>query len=231
MKPSIKRCMLQLFYSPPPPPPSSYQPPHLWLLFLCSRSLVSFFPSLPFFHPPLFLSICICCALCAGTCIAVPLLVLGQLPHSSVLALVHPPPTFLLPLLLLLLLFFPFCMCARVRGARHSAQPSGLKVNTYVIANCLQSLGAALKKDMLRRQLRPLAFASLSDRICFKGLVHIIFNPRALCAPWTTGGRDKGYILYAEFCNMKNVWRVNVDSRRGGDLNWNWLCLIFLKPI
>jgi len=67
-------------------------------------------------------------------------------------------------------------------GARHSVQPSGLKVNTYVIANCLQSLGAALKKDMLRRQLRPFAFASLSDHICFKGLVRIIFNPRALCA-------------------------------------------------
>lgn len=77
-----------------------------------------------------------------------------------------PTPTFLLYL-------FPLCMCARVRGARHSVQPSGLKVNTYVIANCLQSLGAALKKDMLRRQLRPLAFASLSDRICFKGLVYL----------------------------------------------------------
>lgn len=87
----------------------------------------------------------------------------------------------------LLLFFLPFCMCARVRGARQSVQPSGLKVNTYVIANCLQSLGAALKKDMPRRQLRPLAFASLSDRICFKGLVHIIFNPGALCVLWMTG--------------------------------------------
>lgn len=83
-------------------------------------------------------------------------------------------------------------MCAKVWGARHSVQPSGLKVNTYVIANCLQSLGAALKKDMLRRQLRPLAFASLSDRICFKGLVRIIFNPKAFCAPRTTEETHKG---------------------------------------
>lgn len=92
---------------------------------------------------------------------------------------------------------------ARVRGARQSVQPSGLKVNAYVIANCLQSLGAALKKDMLRRQLRPLAFASLSDRICFKGLVRIIFNPRALCAPWTAGG---GKIAATQFMHgMKNA--------------------------
>lgn len=111
-----------------------------------------------------------------------------------------PTPTFLL--LILLLFFFPFCMCARVRGARHSVQPSGLKVNTYIIANCLQSLGAALKKDMLRRQLRPLAFASLSDRICFKGFARIIFNPRALCALWTMRETDRGYTIYAEFYNM-----------------------------
>lgn len=99
---------------------------------------------------------------------------------------------------------------ARVRGARQSVQPSGLKVNAYVIANCLQSLGAALKKDMLRRQLRPLAFASLSDRICFKGLVRIIFNPRALCAPWTAGGgKDSGGAIYAqhEKC-MNTVYRI-----------------------
>lgn len=96
------------------------------------------------------------------------------------------------------LLFFPFCMCARVQGARQSVQPSGLKENTYVIANCLQSLGAALKKDMLRRQLRPLAFASLSDRICFKGLVHIIFNPRAQCALWTAREKDRGQAIYAQ---------------------------------
>lgn len=110
-----------------------------------------------------------------------------------------------------LLFFFPFCMCARVRGARQSVQPSGLKVNTYVIANCLQSLGAALKKDMLCRQLRPLAFASLSDRICFKGLVHIIFNPRALCALWTTGEKDRGYTIYAqhEKCMKTDIYRIS----------------------
>lgn len=121
-----------------------------------------------------------------------PWLVLGQLPHSSILALVHPPPP-----------SSPssssshFCMCAKVWGARHSVQPSGLKVNTYVIANCLQSLGAALKKDMLRRQLRPLAFASLSDCICFKGLVRFIFNPKAFCAPWTTEETQKGYNFWS----------------------------------
>lgn len=87
-------------------------------------------------------------------------------------------PTFLL--LLLLRSSSRFRMCARVRGARHCVRPNGLKVNAYVIANCLQSLGAALKKDRPRRQLRLFAFASLSDCICFKGFVRIIFNPTAL---------------------------------------------------
>ena len=79
-------------------PPTSCRPLHLWLHVLCSCSLLSS-SFLPFLHPPLFLSICICCSLYVGTCIAVPLLVLGQLPHSSVLALVHPttPPPHLPP--------------------------------------------------------------------------------------------------------------------------------------
>lgn len=106
------------------------------------------------------------------------LLVLGKLSVSSVPALVHKTPTFLL----LLLSSSRFCMCARVRGARHCVRANGLKGNAYVIANCLQSLGAALKKDMPRRQLRLFAFASLSDCICFKGFVRIIFNPTALWA-------------------------------------------------
>lgn len=124
-------------------------------------------------------------------------------PASSPHSVPPPTPTFSL-------LLSSSSHSARVRGARQSVQPSGLKVNAYVIANCLQSLGAALKKDMLRRQLRPLAFASLSDRICFKGLVRIIFNPRALCAPWTAGG---GKIAGTQFMHgMKNAWRQCIES-------------------
>lgn len=148
----------------------SHQPLPLHLLPLPPLFLPSSPPSIP--HAPLpslFPSISIRFSVCVGTCTAVPWLVLGQLPDSSVLA-PHPTPFSFLRL-------FPCCMCARVWGARHSVQPSGLKVNTYVIANCLQSLGAGLKKDMLHRQLRPLAFACLSDRICFKGPGHVIFNP------------------------------------------------------
>lgn len=170
------------------------------LHFLCSSSPLSF-SFLPFLHPPLSPSICICCFLYVGTCIAVPPVGSWPAPPLFCSRSCSPTPTFLLPLLLLL--FFPFCMCARVRGARHSVQPSGLKVNTYVIANCLQSLGAALKKDMFRRQLRPLAFASLSDRICFKGLVHIIFNPGELCALWTTGGWGVGRQRIHNCCGVR----------------------------
>lgn len=82
--------------------------PLLVSLFICNYAsfvlaLRSPFPS-SHTSIPLSLSICICCSLYVGTCITVPLLVLGQLPHSSVLALVHPPPlSSSSPLLLLIL--------------------------------------------------------------------------------------------------------------------------------
>lgn len=131
----------------------------------------------PSFHSPCFLFICIYCLLHTGTCITIPLLIFWPVPPALLLSILFTHPH----RFLLLLFFLPFYMCARVWGARHCVQPSGLKVNTYVIANCLQSLGAALKKDMLCRQLRPLAFASLSDRICFKGLVYLTPEQRVYC--------------------------------------------------
>lgn len=168
--------------------------PHLLVsVFICDYTsfVLTHFSPFPSSHSSIPLSFCpsvyVALSLCWHVHRCSPV---GSWPTPPLFCSCSCSPT---PTFLLLLFFFPFCMCARVRGAQHSVQPSGLKVNTYVIANCRQSLGAALKKDMLCRQLRPLAFASLSDRICFKGLVHIIFNPRALCALWTTEEKDRGY--------------------------------------
>lgn len=166
-------------------------PPTLSNLFICDYSsfvlarlspFTSFSSSIPLsFSPSVYVPVSI-----LARASLFPLLVLGQPPLSSVLVHPHRAPQ-TRPTFLFLLFLFPFCMCAIVWGARHSVQPSGLKVNTYVIANCLQSLGAALKKDMLCRQLRPLAFASLSDRICFKGLVYLTPEQCVYC--WWWGNR------------------------------------------
>lgn len=195
---------------------ASFIPPPLLVgLFICDYTsfVLAHFSPLPSSHSSIPLSFCPSVYVALSMLARASLFPCWSLASSPTLLFsllfTHPPPTFLLHRLLLLVSFFPFCMCARVRGARHSVQPSGLKVNTYVIANCLQSLGAALKKDMLRRQLRPLAFASLSDRICFKGLVHIIFNPRAVCAPW----KKKEYAIYSEFHNTKFVWKQAIDDK------------------
>lgn len=165
------------------------------------------FPFYSFTHPSVSASLSIFLPLCWHEQPPLPslpptshLLGLSQLPPPTLPLSGTPTFSLLLSSLLFLLPYF-----ARVRGARQSVQPSGLKVNAYVIANCLQSLGAALKKDMLRRQLRPLAFASLSDRICFKGLVRIIFNPRALCAPWTAGEGGMEGVATQFMHGMKNA--------------------------
>lgn len=95
-----------------------------------------------------------------GTSTAVPLLVLSQL--SPLCGSPAPPPFLSSSLLLSSSSHF-----ARVRGARQSVQPSGLKVNAYVIANCLQSLGAALKK----RHASPTA---ASPRLCQPFRSHLL---------------------------------------------------------
>lgn len=167
--------------------------------------IVFFFPLHTFFYPSIFVYISLSVLARPPPPPPPPALVPGQLSPLC------GTPTFSL-------LLSSSSHFARVRGARQCVQPSGLKVNAYVIANCLQSLGAALKKDMLRRQLRPLAFASLSDRICFKGLVRIIFNPRALCVCTVdggSGGKDSGDTIYArhEKC-MNTVYRISLALRR-----------------
>lgn len=145
---------------------------HLWSHFFCSGALHT---SIPLCIYPF---VCVALPPSASTCNTFCPVGSWQAPHlfcsGSCSQNPHlPPPPLLFPI---------FCMCAKVQGARHCVRANGLKENAYVIANCLQSLGAALKKDMLRRQLRLFAFASLSDCICFKGFVRIIFNPTALWA-------------------------------------------------
>lgn len=151
------------------------RPPfHLRSHFFCSCTLHTSFPLS--IHPFVYVAL----PPSASTCNTFCPVGSWQAPRLFCSGSCSPSPTFLL--LFFLLLSSRFRMCARVRGARHCVRANGLKGNAYVIANCLQSLGAALKKDMPRRQLRLFAFASLSDCICFKGFVRIIFNPTALWA-------------------------------------------------
>ncbi|KAF0042011.1 hypothetical protein F2P81_005543 [Scophthalmus maximus] len=65
--------------------------------------------------------------------------------------------------------------------------------------------GQPLKKTCFADSCVPSPLPAFQIAFALKGLVHIIFNPRALCALRMTGETDKGYAIYAEFFHMKQT--------------------------